>query len=321
MQTKQKWALTLLTALGALSCGQADLVDTYQGFTDATPFDAKFQPNGTTCGSTGRDRCYLPSRGAASGSDFYFHNLGYVAATDKNLAKDSAGRLALPYAAIKGYVYDFPEGCKPGKAYDEREDAYPEDAQWPVFDTLPLTSSTALVMPLVRTQPWTGVASTPCNGIKDAQTLRERKFGGDSGEESLSLRAVVDLTVVPNLAPPSSAPVAPFASGWYRGLQLAYFDGGPVAVAEDTNVVMMDGVWLKPSSTTARPTDATARLVFQARPGEPGYSPVVRLREIAAPATGNPTRLCYTVPCAADSVDVTKPATYTGVLFLVPNVQ
>lgn len=333
MQTQKKWVLTLMTALGAMSCGgPTSPADTYQGFIDAVGLDSKFQPNGATCaiptvtdGSAGKEKCYLPTKGAATGSDFYFQNLGYLLATDKNLVKDAAGLIALPASTVKAISYDFPEACTPGKAYDVRTDAFPQDVQYTLFDTLPLTNTAtnSLVTPLVHVQPWTGVSGIHCNAIKDAQSLTGGTFGGAAGDDTIALRAVIDITVVYNMPPAGTPPEPPFSWGWYRGLQLAWLNGGTVPVGADGNLGMMDGVWLKPTTSGAKPTDATAKLVFQSRPGDATWSPVVRLREIAAPTT-TPTSLCYTAPttpCPANSVDMSKATTFTGVLFIVPSQQ
>ena len=105
MQTQKKWGLTLMAALSALSCGgSTPLEDDYLGFVDASALDAKFQPNATNCGTTGKDKCYVPTKGAATGADFSFHNLGYLLATDKNLVKDASGRPALPASVVKAKI-------------------------------------------------------------------------------------------------------------------------------------------------------------------------------------------------------------------------
>lgn len=306
MQTKQKWALRLLMALGAVSCGGSNQSgDAYQGFIDATALDAKFLPTGTC----GKEKCYVPMTGAVGGADFSYYNLGYIAATDTKLPKDDTKRPVVPTSLVKGTAYDFPEGCTTGKEFDARTDAYREDVQYPVLDTLPLTSTTALVLPLYKVQSWTGVSKYTCNAIKDAQSLTGGDFGGAADGESYALRAVVDMTVAP------LTPALPVSSGWYRGLQLEYLDAGTVPVDAAGNLKVMDGVWLKPTTSGAKPTDATAKLVFQAKPGEDAWSPVVRLRELST--TTAYKRLCYDAPCAADAVDMSKVTTYTGVLFLV----
>lgn len=312
MQTKQKWALTLTMALSAVSCGgSTEPGDAYQGVIDATVLDAKFLPAGTC----GKDKCYQPVKAYSAGTEFSFYNLGLIAASDKNLPKDSASRPILPASAVKAMSYDF-QDCAKGKEFDERTDAYREDMQYPVFDALPLTSTTALVLPLVKVQPWTGVSKYTCNAIKDAQSLKDGDFGGAASAENefVALRPVIDMTYLPY------RPSAQAGYGWYRGLQLAYLEGGMVPVDAEGNVKVMDGVWAKPTSSTAKPTDATAKLIFQAKPGDEAWSPVVRLREIAGGSTTYKS-LCYDPPCAADAVDMTKTPTYSGVLFLVSSPQ
>ena len=336
MQTKQKWALKLLFAMSAVSCGAPmQTGDTYQGVIDGTGLDSKFQTP-STCGSGGKDKCpYQPVK-AYAGTEFSFYNFGLLSATDKSLLKDNAQRLVLPTSTVKGTTYDFPEACVTGKEYDYRTDAYREDVQYPVFDTIPLanTSTTApSVLPLVKRKSWTGVGKYTCNAIKNTLSLTGGDFGGAAGEgETLALRSVIDMSVTFKSLSDTST-FAPLA-GWYSGLQFVYLDGGEVPVEEvqigtgDTAktvraVKMMDGVWLKPSSSSARPTDATAKLVFQARPGDANWSPVVRLREYTAPSSTTVYKsLCYQAPdCPVDSIDMFKATTAGGVLFLVSAPQ
>ncbi|QRK11701.1 hypothetical protein JQX13_17495 [Archangium violaceum] len=313
MQTKQKWALTLTVALGAISCGgSTEPGDPYMGFIDGTALDSKFQTP-STCGKEFKTKCtsYEPVKAYTGGEELSFYNLGYIT----NAPKDADSRPVLPASAVKGTAYDFPEGCKTGKEYNQRTDAYREDMQYPVLDTLPLkdTSNGAMVLPLVKVQNWTGVSQYTCNAIKNAQSLRDGDFGGAAAEgESYALRAVIDMTYLP------ARPSAQAVYGWYRGLQLAYLDGGAVPVEADGNLKVMDGVWVKTSSATS-PTAPGVRLVLQAKPGEEKWSPVVRLREVSG--TGTYTRLCYDPPCAEDAIDMTAKPTYTGVLFLVASPQ
>jgi hypothetical protein len=323
VRTKQKWALTLLTALSAMSCGDSQPADPYQSFIDGSGLDTRFKPrNGcgarTSAGALNSAVCYQEVKAWFNGEERPFVNLGLVA---KSTSLPDA---LLPASAVTALSYDFPDGCKPGKAYDQRTDAYREDMQYSVFDTLPLASTATnppLLLPLVRVQNWTGVSQYTCNAIKNDQSLKDGVFGGSAGEgDTLALRAIIDLTYLP-VTPSAQIPMienVPY--GWYKGLQLAYFDGGPVPVREDGNVKTMDGVWLKPATSGALPTDPDARLVFQARPGEADWSPVVRLREIAATPPIYKS-LCYAAPCPEDAIDMSKATTYTGVLFLAPKPQ
>ncbi|MFY0582084.1 hypothetical protein ACN28S_54370 [Cystobacter fuscus] len=312
MRTKQKWALTLLTALSAMSCGDSGdsrPADPYQSFIDGTRLDSKFLPT-DGCGPPDKDgkkstlQCYQYSKGWFNGQEYSFHNLGLTTPKDQ-LVKAST---------VTGVSYDFPEGCETGKPYDRRTDAYPQDIQYSVFDTLPLSSSS---IPLVRVKSWTGMSGITCNAIKNDQSLKDGVFGGDAAEgESYALRAIIDpMFAYARINEQTPYPQATY--GWYRSLLLAYLDGGPVTLDANGNVKTMDGVWLKPASSSAKPTDLNARLVFQARPGEANWSPVVRLREVA---TSTPFKsLCYTEPCPEDAFNMaTTPVTYTGVLYPVP---
>ncbi|QRN96788.1 hypothetical protein JRI60_48740 [Archangium violaceum] len=318
MQTKQKWALTLMMALGAVSCGgSAQPGDPYRGTIDATGLDAKFQPH-ATCGSNKRDKCPFEAQKAYSGgTQFSYFFLGTIAKDNANLAKDALQRPAVPAKFVKITAYDFPDGCKTGKEYDVRTDAYREDTQYSVFDGLPssTTSTSTLVVPLVKVKPWTGTAQQPCNAIKDLTSLTEGDFGGSAAEgESFAFRAIVDTTYAPYPAP------AELKYGWYRGLQLAYFDSGAVTVDEAGNFQAMDAVWLKAAAADRTPV-YNSKFVFQAKPGEANWSPVVRVYELVPPAGSNYTSLCYDPPCAADALDMTTVKTLNGVMFLASSPQ
>ncbi len=331
MQTKQKWALTLTMALSAVSCGgSTELSDPYLGVVDGTGLESKFQP--VTCGTgSNAPKCYQPMSGNAEGTSFPFYNLGVLASNDRSLTKDGS-RLVMPVTLAKATTYDFSETCKTGKEYNERTDAYVETAQYTLFDALPLTVATAPVLPLVKVKTWSGVSQYTCNAIKDASSLTEGKFGGSAAEgESLALRAVIDLSVsFKSLSDTSTYAPKP---GWFSGLQFVYLDGGAVPTEEVTvgtgdaaktvqAVKMMDGVWLKPTTSGARPTDATAKLVFQAKPGDANWSPVVRLREFTPAAGVTYTSLCYQGPdCPVGSVDMSKATTDNSVLFVVSSAQ
>lgn len=343
MQTKQKWALTLTMALGAVSCGGSNEPgDPYYGVIDATQLDSKFQTT-STCGKTGKDKCpYQPMTGSANSASFPFYNFGFLDKGDKSLVKDSASRIGLPVSTVKATAYDFTESCKTGKEFDVRTDAYRQDAQYVVFDTLPLSSNPTPVLPLVNVKTWTGVSKYTCNAIKSAQSLTDGVFGGAAAEgATIALRPVIDMLT--DFKAPTTNPsyVPPF--GWYRGLQFNYLDGG-VVPTEDvevsdssgnkktvTVIKAMDGVLVKPSSGTApKPTDSTAVLVFRAKPGDADWSPVVRVREFTVTGSTKPadyTALCYdpdvTTGCPAGTIDMTKlpVSNATGLLFVVGSAQ
>jgi hypothetical protein len=328
VQTKQKWALTLTMALSAVSCGgSTELSDPYMGVVDGTGLESKFQPNATCGTGSNAPKCYQPVTGTAEGTSFPFYNLGVLASNDKSLTKDGS-RLVMPVTLAKATTYDFSEACKTGKEYNERTDAYVESAQYTLFDALPLTTATAPVLPLVKVKSWSGVSQYTCNAIKDASSLTEGRFGGSAAEgESFALRAVIDLSVTfKSLNDTSTFAPRP---GWFSGLQFVYLDGGTVPTEEVTvgtgdaaktvrAVKMMDGVWLKPTTSGAKPTDASAKLVFQAKPGDANWSPVVRLREFTPAAGVTYKGLCYQAPdCPADTIDMLKATTDNSVLFVV----
>lgn len=316
MQTKQKWALTLMMALGAVSCGgSAQPGDPYRGTIDASGLDSKFQPH-ATCGSRGSDKCpFAVQKAYSGGTEFSYFYLGFTSKDDKNLAKDALQRPAVPAKAVKLTAYDFPEGCAVGKAYDVRTDAYREDTQYSVFDGLPFSSSSSLVVPLVKVKAWTGLPQQPCNAIKDLTSLTEGDFGGKPAEgESFAFRAIIDTTYAPY------PPPAELKSGWYRGLQLAYFDSGAVTVDEAGNFQAMDAVWLKNAAGDKAPV-YNSKFVFQAKPGEERWSPVVRVYELVAPAGSSYTSLCYDPPCATGALDMTTVKTLSGVMFLASSPQ
>jgi hypothetical protein len=331
---KKLRALKWLFALGAVSCAGSTepLGDSYQGYVDGTGFDSKFLPG--ACASSGSDRCYRSMKGNVNGVAMDFYNLGVVATSA--LPKDSGNRPYLPVSLLKQTVHGFQptETCEKVKDFDQRTDAYPQDVQWAVFDSLPMTASTP-VLPVLKVSVWEGVSGAPCNAIKDATSLKDGDFGGRVMEERLAMAPVIDMTAFVR-AKDGTTNLQP-ARGWYRGLQLAYLDGSFVEqmdVTVDANgttvpaLKTMDGVFIKPTTGTApSPGSSSAALVFAAAPGDAAFSQVVRLREITAPTGVQPSsykRLCYdpgATGCPADSIDMTKANTYNGVLFLVPALQ
>ncbi len=318
MQTKQKWALKLTMALGAVSCGGSNEPnDPYMGVIDGTALESKFLP-----GTCDKEKCYQPMTGSIGGTPFPFYNMGFVEKAKLPDDGTAEKRPVVPTRLVKMNAYDFPGECqKSGKEYDFRTDAYREDVQYPVFDSLPLASSSAPVLPLVKIQSWTTPSKHACNAIKNAQSLKDGVFGGSSGNERIALIAPIDLSVAVKPLTPESTFL--HFLGWYRGLQLGYFDGGKVPVDEKGNLKVMDGVFVKPASgTIPKPNESTATLVFQARPGEEAWSPVVRLREFTVPDTASPgdyKSLCYDPSiegCPAGSIDMSQLNNYSGLLFV-----
>ncbi|ATB30285.1 hypothetical protein [Melittangium boletus] len=335
VQTKQKWALTLMTAWGAMSCGPAQPVDAYQGAMDGSALSANFRPP-SICGEKKDTACttYQAVTANANQETLSFYNLGFLASNASGLVKDTAQRLSLPVSLVKNNVYDVASECTAGKAFDVRTDAYREDVQYPVFDALPL-GTTAVLPPLVAVKTWTDASAYTCNAIKSHQSLQDGVFGGAEAEgQTYALRAVINIALA--VQPPANNPAYVPAYGWYRGLQLAYLDGGAArtevvdvdnkgSVSQVPVFTAMDGVQVKAKQEDAAPTPANpgAVLVFAARPGTPEWSPVVRVRTFVVPAGKQPsdyTSLCYAAEdCPENSIDMkTLPVTNAaGLLFVV----
>ncbi|MFP2924081.1 hypothetical protein ACLESO_02455 [Pyxidicoccus sp. 3LG] len=322
MKTDMMCALGLAAALSAVACGESteEVGDPYQGVIDASTLDSKFRPTSGV---------YRPATARVKGTSVPFYNLGQVATerkddrgvlTNSGVPVDESGRPYLPASRVVATSYDLADGCRTGKAeFDFRNDNYPETVQWPLFSALPLAvtgNTTPPVLPLMKVTRWTGTGGEQCNAIKDAASLTKGAFGGAAEEgNTLALRAIIDVSAQLNRLSQGST----FTSqgGWYRGLQLAYLDGGPVQVDEAGNVKVMDGVLVSPP--TGAPATETPVYLFMARPGEEGWSPVVRLRTFTATAAkpaSSYTGLCIDV-CAETELNITPINRYAGVLFVV----
>ncbi|XXF77195.1 hypothetical protein P2318_29705 [Myxococcaceae bacterium GXIMD 01537] len=319
MQRLTKWALGLMTALGAVSCGEStqEVGDVYQGAIDASVLDTKFKPTSTNL--------YSPQLARANGVAFNVYRLGNVVPsevitngklTTAGIPLNASSVPFLPASRVVTTSYELAEGCETGKPdFNLRTDNYPENVQWPLFDKLPIAvtgATTPPVLPLVKVKRWKGTAAEQCNAIKDVTSLTDGAFGGSAEDgETYALRAVIDVSADLALLHPEST--FGFSGGWYRGMQLGYFDGGAVPVDAEGNLKMMDGVQVGVTGS-----NATA-FVFQARPGDDVWSPVVRLRTFTAPAGSNVNSyhtLCYDAPCPAGTIDV-RNLKYSGALFVV----
>ncbi|MCP3098688.1 hypothetical protein LZ198_07335 [Myxococcus sp. K15C18031901] len=317
-----KCALGLAAALGVVACGDStdEVGDKYQGVVDATNLDAKFKPTSGV---------YRPVTGKAKGTSVPFYNLGQVATerkddkgaiTNSGVPVDESGRPILPASRVVATSYDLADGCKTGKAdFDRRTDDYPETTQWPLFGALPLAvtgNTTPPVLPLMKVTRWSGTGGEQCNAIKDVSSLTKGNFGGAASEETtVALRAIIDVSAQLNPLRTGSGFAA--QGGWYRGLQLAFLDGGTVPVDAAGNLKVMEGVLVSPP--TGAPATETAVYLFSALPGEEGWSPVVRLRTFTATAAkpaSSYTGLCVDA-CAETELDITPINRYSGVLFVV----
>jgi len=317
-----KCVLGLAAALSVAACGESteEVGDKYQGVIDASTLDTKFRPTSGV---------YRPVTGKAKGASVPFYNLGQVATerkddkgvlTNSGVPVDESGRPYLPASRVVATSYDFTDGCKTGKPdFDFRNDNYPETVQWPLFANLPLAvtgNTTPPVLPLVKVKRWAGTGAEQCNAIKDVASLTKGHFGGAAEDgETIALRAVIDVSAPLNPLRADSAYTS--QGGWYRGLQLAYLEGGAVPVDEAGNVKVMEGVLVSPP--TGAPATETPVYLFSALPGEADWSPVVRLRTFTA-TTAKPassyTGLCVDV-CAETELNLTTVTRYAGVLFVV----
>jgi hypothetical protein len=313
VQIPWKQTLGLVLALSAVSCGDSEQTgDTFQGYIDASGLDTKFQPAGT-CGSA---KCYLTQTATVNADPVVFYNLGLVANPDTTKAKPPPAIVA---ESLTATAYDFPDGCIAGPAYDRRTDAFALDEQYPVFSKLPTanTSTTApAVLPLMKVISFSGSDKYECNAIKSATSVDKGNFQLTQQEgNTVALRAIIAPAKVQR--PDGSEYLPPL--GWYKGLLLNYLDAGQVPVDAQGNLVTMDGVLVNPATGTASAVTANNVLVLFARPGEVGWSPVVKLREFSAVGTAKPAdykSLCYDAPCATTAVDMSKATKYTGTLFL-----
>lgn len=309
-----KRALGLAFALSAVSCGDSEpFGDPFHGFIDASGLDSKFRITGR-CGSAD---CFLTQTATVNGDPVVFYNLGLVANPNSDKTKPPA---PISAESVTTTVYDFPAGCIAGQPYDRRTDTYSEETQYPVFSKLPLantSTSAPPVLPLVKVVSYTGSEKYTCNAIKNATSVDEGAFLLTQQEEThVALRAVIPPVEV--RLKDGTQYAAPL--GWYKGMLLNYFDAGTLPLDADGNVQTMDGVIVNPTATTTSSSTANNVLVLFARPGEVGWSPVVRLREFVAVGTAKPAdykSLCYDAPCASNAVDMTKATRYAGTLFLI----
>jgi hypothetical protein len=107
-------------------------------------------------------------------------------------------------------------------------------------------------------------------------------------------------------------------TGWYKGLQFNYLDGGdiPIDPVQPDSLAYMDGVLVDPipdpslsSGPFSNTTDANV-VILPFLPGEAGYSPIVRLHDFALPPGGTFGQFTDECPtgqgCTATQVDMTQ---------------
>jgi len=295
--------------------------DPYLGTVDVSALDAKY-----VAPRTG----YVVQSGYAHGTAISFYNFGTVAVTA--LPKDSGGKNQLLPSLVTTSAYDATTGCKPAGTFDPVNEAYWRETQFPIFSGLPLapTSTTAPpVIAVVKVFGVSGVSGDTCNDLKTVDSVTANKFGAKASDTptGYELRVPIDsAATLPSL--PNNNTFGP-DGGWYRGLLFQYLNGGAVPVDTAGNLLPMEGVLVSTSTTTSTPTTPKA-ILLPAGPGEPGYSPIIRLHEFkaaAGKALGDYTTVCTTAASpsapntactgAASEIDVSKVATVTNLVFIV----
>jgi len=299
-----------------VSCSSQTQPDPYNGTIDATALDAKFLPTApSSTGPCSGSPCYPTQIGYAHGSQISFYNFG---AFTPSALSSSAN---LPTSLAKTNAYDFPNSCMPGPAFDPRLDAYARDKQFPIFSALPLSGSTPPVLGLVTVFGVTGLAGNTCNDIKTTNSIAAPGSSGGlfgatatASPSKYAMWPVIDSTA--NLKPLSATSTFTSSVGWYKGLQFAFLDGGPIATdASGNNLVAMDGVIVVASgAANAASASVDGAVLLPFVPGEPGYSPIVRLHRVNA-SLGTYTSVCTTTSCTSTEAPTTGPVDL--VLFIV----
>jgi hypothetical protein len=290
----------LAAALLAACGGSGSQADAYTGVVDTTTWDAKFLPITSAaasnvqalCGPTANRTlpCYSIQSGFVRGKPIKFYtvlNAGKSVLTKPTSTTGTPAPPVFPLAASPQPSVFNPGNCSKGKPYDPRLDAYPSDAQFPIFGALPLATTTfgLNIMPLYNFYQ-VDVSGLTCNDMKSADSVFAGDFGAklSSKASSMQLLAMVD-PLIPWSSPagPTNVTQPQLKPAWFKGLLGYYVDGGPVPVDGSGNVIPMDGVIINPagSSSFANVFDDSA-VILPAQPGEDAYSPVVRLLQYRA---------------------------------------
>jgi hypothetical protein len=291
-----KRLLAVLLALGA--CGEAskNAPDPYYGTVDTTAFDTRFVPstNKTSCPN---GACYPYQLGYEGGNQIHFFNFG--ATPTKNFPVDQAGATQIP-VAVANSAYQFAE-CTP-RPYDTFADSFDPSVQFPIFAKLPLatTNTKAFLLPLAAVYAVDGVTGENCNDLKNASSIGPQigpagKFGAQASnvvqyhfwapiDMTAQLPATSQLCHTPGqVMYPPNTPVCP--GGWYKGLQFEFLDGGQVPVdSSGMNLAYMDGAILDAGAGSFTAVTAQNAVVLPHKPGDPGYSPIMRLFDYVLPA-------------------------------------
>jgi hypothetical protein len=163
----------------------SNAADPYLGYVDGLGLDSKFvpQPRGGSCPN---GPCYPIQQAFAAGQPAYFYNLGAVA-TSSSALLDSNHNFVVPTSLVTTNVYDFSAAsCAPPSSpytFNPLTEAFPSNQQFPVFDSLPLTSYVfgSVVVPMVARWAATEPGSTTCQYLKNSTSVTSGKAGAGKG--------------------------------------------------------------------------------------------------------------------------------------------
>jgi hypothetical protein len=247
----------------------------------------------------GAASCYYATQGYANGQVVSYFIAGNVASNTPEppfiptCAPDGFNCVYSPQIAVHqgdggggftGYV--FPNQCRPA-AYNPVTDAFTRTAQYPIASALPLNNSSLSgarpPVGLVSIAGVDGVSGETCNDLKDDASIGDDKdnpgrFGSyavPTGNFQVWMIFDPTLTVLSQ-----SAGVALTTQHfWFRGLQGNYLASGPVPVDAKGNLIAMDGIILDPPGSAFEVPTTSHAVLLPAGPGDPGYSPIVRLHD------------------------------------------
>jgi hypothetical protein len=320
-QVSPWWCAVVLGLAGACGDSSPDRPDPYYGVVDATVFDSKFLPS-TDRMHCPNGACYSPQSGFQGGSPISFYNFGAI--KPSALPSDMTGPHIPTSLAVRGYSFD---RCIPG-GFDQFADAFDRRVQYPILNALPLASSNsrALILPLYAVYDVTGVSDNVCDDLKIAGSITippapPGRFGATSSTTPMyRLWAPIDMTA--KLTPLAMGSTFTSEGAWYGGLQLRLLDGGPIPLdASGHNLAWMEGVIVHPSTQVqSKPTDPKV-VILPLKPGDPGYSPIVRLHDFILPmgkSIGDFTGICTQPPCTDPAqVDISMATNASNVIFVV----
>lgn len=355
-------------ALVSVSCGpvnSSQTPDPDRGFVTADPWDTKFfsaaaatattQPWQVRCIGA---KCYPSQQVWIHGQPVYVYNLVQVlmktSAGAAVMPADKAGNPILPLTLSTMSAYDFPTNCIPGAPYDQQADRYTTEFQYPIFDKLPIANTKLAygVLPIVAVHGVTGVGGNTCNDLKSYASVGTDaadpgKFGAVAdGTTSYRIFVPVEENYAPTLplrqcAPdqiptPSTPNLCPESVNlqgyaWFNNLQLGYVRGGAVPLdSTGTQFQAMEAVIVDQLSGTTSHNNSTdmGTVLLPFAPGEPGWSPIVRVHDFVYPTadkgigywTGvcnsdpnpGPTKKLPVIPCGPNDVDMASSAVATS---------